>query len=221
MSRMPTTYSYRLSGVARHSGCFYMTPPTEYHRYGYRGHRTPNVRTGAVAEKFHAELPIVCAAKADYVDGDTTGIVMVMCEGNGPNGGGSSGRSVSATFEYDVAGDGVTPGNVAVDISGATTAAEVAVILLAAIQTIFPGGYVSAHILTAGTVTLFGRGPKVSLSGTNTGTPGTATVSDQSWDDVALQSGRGQAIQFRMHESGPAANATRIGAQSLWLSYDV
>jgi hypothetical protein len=61
---------------------------------------------------------VTCATKANMVDGETLVIV--------------AGTSTK-TYEFDVNGTGVTAGNVQVNISGATTAASVAVILRTAI----------------------------------------------------------------------------------------
>lgn len=62
---------------------------------------------------------IQCVTKAEHVDAETVVI------GDGV---------VSKTFEFDVAGDGVGGSNIQVNISGATTAADCAVILAAAIN---------------------------------------------------------------------------------------
>src|SRR5262245_19454641 len=58
-------------------------------------------------------------AKANHVDGET----VTIHDGYG-----------SRIFEYDVTGNGVTAGRVAVDISGATDAASVGAILVTAIN---------------------------------------------------------------------------------------
>jgi hypothetical protein len=63
---------------------------------------------------------IQCVTKAEHVDGE----LVVIDDGDaGP-----------VTFEFDVAGDGAGGGNTAVNISGATTAEDVAVILAAVIN---------------------------------------------------------------------------------------
>jgi hypothetical protein len=62
---------------------------------------------------------VTCTTKANYADTDFMTI--------------GDGLSVAKVYEFDTAGDGVTAGRVQVDISGATTAAEVAAILRTAI----------------------------------------------------------------------------------------
>ena len=58
---------------------------------------------------------VTCVAKANLIDGETVTIA-------------------GKTYEFDVAGDGVTGGNVAVDVSAATTAVTVALALAGAIS---------------------------------------------------------------------------------------
>jgi hypothetical protein len=67
---------------------------------------------------------ITCTTKANYVDTD----YMTLGDGMMP----------AREFEFDTAGNGVTSGRVQVDISGATTAADVATILRTAIVNTFP-----------------------------------------------------------------------------------
>lgn len=62
---------------------------------------------------------ITCVAKASLADTD----FMTINDG-----------SASTLYEFDTVGDGVTGGRVQVDVSGATTAADVAIILKAAIE---------------------------------------------------------------------------------------
>jgi hypothetical protein len=62
---------------------------------------------------------ITCVAKASMADTD----IMTINDG-----------TTTVTYEFDTAGNGVTGGRVQVNISGATTAASVAVILKAAIE---------------------------------------------------------------------------------------
>lgn len=72
----------------------------------------------------YASGTITCVAKADLVDTD----YMTLNDGIiGAN-----------LFEFDTAGDGVTSGRVQVDVSGDTTAADVAATLKAAIDATFP-----------------------------------------------------------------------------------
>jgi hypothetical protein len=70
-------------------------------------------------EPARASGDITCTTKANYLDGETHTI--------------GDGMSVAKVYEFDVTPNGVTAGRVAVDISGATTAAQVATILVAAI----------------------------------------------------------------------------------------
>jgi phage tail sheath gpL-like len=63
---------------------------------------------------------ITCTTKANYVDTDYMTI--------------GDGIQALKLYEFDTAGDGVTGGRVQVDISGATTAADVAAILKTAIE---------------------------------------------------------------------------------------
>lgn len=64
----------------------------------------------------YARALIVTIPKADFVDGETLTLNSI----------GPTGFLVTLTFEFDPAGDGVAGGNVAVDISGDVTAAQVA-----------------------------------------------------------------------------------------------
>lgn len=63
---------------------------------------------------------ITCVAKASMADTDYVTI--------------NDGVAAAVIYEFDTVGDGVTGGRIQVDISGATTAASVAVILKAAIE---------------------------------------------------------------------------------------
>lgn len=67
------------------------------------------------------------------------------------------GLSVAKVYEFDTAGDGVTAGRVLVDISGATTAAEVAAILRTAILANQPALSVTDN--ADGTLTITHRWP--------------------------------------------------------------
>lgn len=87
---------------------------------------------------------IQCIAKADHVDGETLTI--------------SDGVHSAKVFEFDVAGDGVTGGRVAVDISGATTAPQVANILVTAINNASNLDIVAVHNTNDGLVLLTNTG---------------------------------------------------------------
>lgn len=63
---------------------------------------------------------ITCATKANLADTDYCTI--------------NDGINAAVLYEFDTAGDGVTAGRIQVDVSGATTAASVAVLLKAAIE---------------------------------------------------------------------------------------
>lgn len=80
---------------------------------------------------------ITCATKANLDDNDT----FVLSDG-----------TITKTYEFDTAGDGGTAGSVIMDVSGATTAATVATIVAAAINTAHPG--ITAVAVGDGTITL-------------------------------------------------------------------
>lgn len=86
---------------------------------------------------------ITCVAKANLVDGETVTI--------------GDGIHASVVFEFDVNGTGVTAGRVQVNVSAATDAASVAVILAAAINAENAAGrlFVTADVTDAnGTIDL-------------------------------------------------------------------
>lgn len=92
---------------------------------------TPNV---------YATGSITAVAKAQLVDGEQ----FVLDDGVNP----------AVTFEFDVAGDGVTGGTTAVDVSGATDADSVAVIIRAAINGVGAGLAITAGAPTGAVVPL-------------------------------------------------------------------
>ncbi|HAM57989.1 MAG TPA: hypothetical protein DCQ64_22275 [Candidatus Rokubacteria bacterium] len=84
--------------------------------------RLPSKQVGApyVVQAKKATGTITCVAKADLIDAETITI--------------SDGTNTPTVFEFDVNGTGVTAGRVQVDVSGATTAADVGTILHTAIN---------------------------------------------------------------------------------------
>jgi hypothetical protein len=116
---------------------------------GASGYTAEVAGTAAVA----ATGLITCTTKANYADTD----YMTIGDGLTP----------AKLYEFDFAGDGVTSGRVAVDISGATTAAEVAAILRTAILANQPAFTVTDNL--DGTLTLTHKWP---------GTGGNVTMTD-------------------------------------------
>jgi hypothetical protein len=95
---------------------------------------------------------ITCVAKANFDDNDTVTI---------------SDGDVSSIYEFDFAGDGVTAGRVQVNISAATTAESVALILKAAIEA----------TTDKFTVTTNGAGV-ITLTQNRVGTAGNVTITE-------------------------------------------
>lgn len=90
---------------------------------------------------------IVAIAKALFVDGET----FTLNDGVHP----------PVTFEFDVTPDGVTPGNVAINISALTTAIDVADAMVAAINGVVPLNLTATNgggTLATVTITNFGAG---------------------------------------------------------------
>lgn len=83
---------------------------------------------------------IVCIPKADFVDGETLTL--------------DDGVNAATVFEFDVNGTGVSGGNVQVDISGATTAIDVAAILHTAINGVGAGLAITSTNPGTGTLNL-------------------------------------------------------------------
>jgi len=122
MSRWPgnyginfTPWNVRLGA----GGCPYGSPPPDYDYY------QPSV-TRLLARRF-PEVQLTFAAKQEYADGDTVKFNAVrigefaydsFVESMGR-------RYQPLTFEFDVAGDGVAAGHIAVDIVAAVTAVQV------------------------------------------------------------------------------------------------
>lgn len=122
---------------------------------------------------------ITCATKANLVDGETFTI--------------SDGVNTPTVFEFDVAGDGVTPGNVVVDVSGATTAADVAAIVITAINGVVGTLLVTASAGATGVVTL-----TADTAGTLANVAVTDTVAHASFVPAGLTGGvdRGAVVSF-------------------------
>jgi len=216
--RMPPSYTSRTQNTALSGGCFYTTLPTEYHRYGYRGFRGPVDWASDQRERFNSMVRYTLDVKANYVDGNTFFITVQVIEGSGINGPAAIGHYDYWTFEYDVSGDGVTPGNIAIDISALTTAAEVAAATLAALRTV-AGGYWTAEVgATSADIVIVGKGPHVLIGVGSSGTPTAPNGVAMSGDDVALQPRGPQigAIEYRWPASGPLNAVVNDGVESLW-----
>jgi hypothetical protein len=140
----PTEY-YIPAGAApvQYGGTSYAALPPEYEPYA--------TDTRQQLARSRAKRNWQNAAKAGYANGET---MQVSCLQYGQQGDASSGsaniRSQVVTFEYDVDGTNVpTPGNVELDISAATTAAQVAAIVQPLVAAEF-AGLLSVALLTAG-----------------------------------------------------------------------
>lgn len=216
--RMPKSYTSRTMNTALAGGCFYTTIPTQYHRYGYRGFRGPIDVAADQRERFNSHVTGTCDVKANYVDGDTITVTVQVIEGSGINGPAAIGHYDAWTFEYDVAGDGVTPGNIAIDISGATTAAEVCALTLAALRTVLHGYLTAEAGATTADFVIVGKGPHVLVSVASSGVPIAPANVTMSGDDVALQPRGAQvgAIEYRWPASGPLNAVVNDGVESLW-----
>lgn len=103
--------------------------------------RLPDRQVGApyVVTAKKAKGTITCVAKANLVDGETVTI------GDGTN---------TKVFEFDVNGTGVTAGRVQVNVSAASTAADVAALLHAAINGVTTGLLVTSVDNLDGTLDL-------------------------------------------------------------------
>ncbi len=104
--------------------------------------RLPSRQVGGpyVVQAKKATGTITCVAKANLVDGEIVTI--------------SDGTNTPTIFEFDVTGDGVTAGRTAVNVSTATTAADVAAILNTAINGITTGLTVTSTDNLDGTLSL-------------------------------------------------------------------
>ena len=218
---MPVSYTVRPEGGPQPNGVLYMTPPVEYQRYGYRGFRRGWDTAVATPER-NDIAEIVCLAQASYAGGETFSLAFSVFDARGINGGGGpSVSSPTVTFEYDVTGGGVTPGNVQVDISGATTAAQVAAITAAAVQAAIGNFRAPAGVdpNSLDTVVWVARCGKVRLTASNIDLPQGADASSTSgnFDEVAPQpcGGRRGMIQYTLPAGGPAFPQLR-GNPSLW-----
>lgn len=119
--------------------------------------RLPNKQVGApyVVQAKKATGTITCVAKADLVDAQTITI--------------GDGVHAATVFEFDVNGTGVTVGRVQVDVSGATTAADVATLLHAAINGVTTGLAVTSVDNLDGTL---------DLTNDATGSAGNVTITE-------------------------------------------
>lgn len=221
--RIPTEYTAFQTGPAKKNGCLYLTPPHGYHRYAYRGFRGPHqFDTVARSEQFPQVGEIVCVAKADYSGGETIVVSVTVIDALGVNGsgGGGAGQFSTLTFEYDITGGGVTPGNIQIDISGDTTAEEVRDATYLAIAGAL-GGPVCIDRRTTDEVLIYAKGPKVLLSLTGNSLPlgATALVKPNSYDDQMQAGPRSGQISYYYPPGGPPG-WTR-GEVALWLPFNV
>lgn len=134
---------------------------------------------------------ITCVPKASLVDGETFTI--------------SDGVNTPTVFEFDVAGDGVTPGNVAVDVSGATTALDVATIVKTAIN-----GVVGTLLVTA-VDNLTGI---VYLTADDYGTVANVTITETVTDSGFVVTGMSGATTGSW--SGPSVEGNELIEARLW-----
>ena len=218
--RMPPAYGPVLAGAAQSYGCTYMTPPTEYHRYSYRGHRNPLDYAATGPERYHDVYHIEAGTFAQYVDGDTFTIAIQIREGAGLNGAGIVGHYETWTFEIDTDGGGVTPGNIQIDITGLTTAAQCGAAIYAVVNATIHG-YATVEIDSTSTIVyVVGQGPKVNLTFANSGVPNNGAVGSSSQEDCALQpiGGRPGMIQYRTG-AGSVPGVIGAGVQSLFMTW--
>ena len=133
MSRYPCDYAGK-AGPLPHPlhGARYATPPKEYARYS-----TDGLPFGVAAQQpsdkgwrylYDWEID----APADIADGDLLTVSVATQDVLLGFAGGPACKTV--VYEFDKAGDGVTPGNVAVDIQFAGTAALIRSVLLPILQ---------------------------------------------------------------------------------------
>lgn len=126
---------------------------------------------------------ITCVAKASLIDTETLVI------GDGIN--------APVTFEFDVAGDGVTAGNIQVDVSGDTTAADVAATLAPLITANVPALTVTDNM--DGTITLTSK---------LQGTVGNVTITETVADAGFLVSGMSGGVALAVEAAADTNNKT-------------
>lgn len=129
MSRLPASYAGEPSN-SFNTGAQYFWHPHEYQPL------PPN------REPTQPLVVIQCVTVAELIDGQ---VVHCGYRTNVLGVGGLGLPYFTRTYEFDVAGDGVVPGNIAVDVSLLATAAEVATALLAAMQAQMAAGPVRAY----------------------------------------------------------------------------
>jgi len=227
MGHTPHEWTYFADGAQVAGGCLYLAPPTEYHRYGYRGYRRPADHVSARPEKWQAQGFVTCVAAADYSGGETVQCRVDLWEGNGANGNGAATKTGSfAVCEYDTGG-GVTPGNIAIDISLATTAQEVAIATANALAQAV-GGYVMGAGVDPNNddrAIVMTRGPKARIGWVAVGLPvGAGTgASLTSADDISCPaaSPRPCMQQYTRAAGGPGPYArTGLGQPSLFTTFN-
>lgn len=117
---------------------------------------------------------ITCVAKASHVDGETVTI--------------DDGVNAASVFEFDVAGDGVGGGNVQVNISGSTSAADVCTVLHGAINGVGAGLAITSTD-ASGSLTLANDQP-----GSDGNVNITETVTDGSFAVTGMSGGVGDGL---------------------------
>ena len=129
----------------------------------------------------YATGTITVVAKANLIDGEE----FVLDDG----------VNTAITFEYDVAGDGVTPGDTAIDVSTLTTATEVRDATIAAIQAEIDAGNLNMTVVAS-------AADELTLTNTLPGTRGnvaiTETVADGGFAVTGMSGGTDTAVDFRV-----------------------
>lgn len=144
MSRFPAEYGDSNRYPAR-GGCQWYFPPLNYD--AYRQHH---------GQTIYASGYFTCCAKAAIVDGEYCSVRFNLNQIGQPSSYfGTSGPEVVYLFEFDPAGDGVTPGSVQVNISADVTATQVRDRLLAAMVATFAGGPLKAEALSTQSIAVF------------------------------------------------------------------
>lgn len=155
-----------------------------------RHYKTPYSGLGVLAD-LYATGSISCGAGGTYADGDTVAVA-------------------GHTFEIDVGGGGVTPGNVAVVITGAETAQQIRTLLLAALQSdpTFPFSATAGDFDTVVDLRMKTPGPGLAMVGTGGFAGGVVA------GFTGGQLGNGQPARFgpvRAIVPAPADNRVLIG----------
>lgn len=138
--------------------------------------------------KSRAKGTLTAVSKAEHVDGETFTL--------------DDGRNTATIFEIDEAGDGVVAGNVAVDISGATTNEDCAAIIAAAINSqTGPGFRIRATVAAE----------VVSLENLDPGTAGNTTSAEDVTDATFVLTDMAGGRDFVWAPVGTSATVTLKG----------